>query len=136
MLRHFAKNKFWILTGVELIAIAYMFSVGLSRFDKHVPSSIMLISEPFFRFITYSIGTALIIQGIWDIYWYRIREVSRILAGGIAGVWAGAYWMSDTTFGHLSIIPLGMTFLLIRILVELLYNDTYFAKGEGKNYEL
>jgi len=27
MLRHIAKNRFWIITGAELITVAFMFSI-------------------------------------------------------------------------------------------------------------
>lgn len=126
MLKHIIKNRFWILTGAELITIAFMFSIGFSVIDIHVPESFQLVSRPSFRLLVIAIGVAMIVQSVWDITWYYIREVTRLAAACVVGMMASAFLLSDLNTLHVTLVPLGLMFLLIRMLSDLLTDNTLF----------
>lgn len=126
MIKHIIKNRFWILTGAELITIAFMFSIGFSVIDIHVPESFQLVSRPSFRLLVITIGVAMIFQSVWDTTWYYIREVTRLAAAGVVGMMASAFLLSDLNTLHVTLVPLGLMFLLIRILFDLLTDNTLF----------
>lgn len=126
MLKHIIKNKFWIITGAELITIAFMFSIGFSVIDIHVPASFQLVAHPSFRLLVIAIGVAMIVQSIWDITWYYIREVTRLAAAGVVGMMMSAFLLSDLNTLHITLVPLGLMFLLVRILIDLLTDNTLF----------
>ena len=126
MIKHIIKNKFWIITGAELITIAFMFSIGFSVIDIHVPASFQLIAHPSFRLLVITDGVAMIVQSVWDITWYYIREVTRLAAAGVVGMMMSAFLLSDLNTLHITLVPLGLMFLLVRILIDLLTDNTLF----------
>ena len=126
MIKHIIKNKFWIITGAELITIAFMFSIGFSVLDIHVPASFQLVAHPSFRLLVIADGVAMIVQSVWDITWYYIREVTRLAAAGVVGMMMSAFLLSDLNTLHITLVPLGLMFLLARILIDLLTDNTLF----------
>ena len=126
MIKHVIKNRFWIITGAELITIAFMFSIGFSVIDIHVPASFQLVAHPSFRLLVIAIGVAMIVQSIWDINWYYIREITRLASAGVVGMMMGAFLMSDLNTLHITLVPLGLMFLLFRILIDLMTDNTLF----------
>ena len=126
MLRHIAKNRFWIITGAELITVAFMFSIRFLALDVHTPDSFSIVATPVFQFITVAVSVAMIIQSLWDISYHFIREITRLLAVGITSMMMMAFWLSDLSTLHVTLVPLGMMYLLIRMLIDLATDNTLF----------
>src|SRR5699024_2648407 len=133
MLRHIAKNRFWIITGAELITVAFMFSIRFLALDVHTPDSFSIVATPVFQFITVAVSVAMIIQSLWDISYYFIREITRLLAVGVTTMMMMAFWLSDLSTLHVTLVPLGMMYLLIRMLLDLATDNTLFKKTERGN---
>ena len=132
MLRHIAKNRFWIITGAELITVAFMFSIRFLALDVHTPASFSIVATPAFQFITVAVSVAMIIQSLWDISYHFIREITRLLAVGITSMMMMAFWLSDLNTLHVTLVPIGLTFLLIRMLLDLTTDNTLFKNGKGQ----
>ena len=132
MLRHIAKNRFWIITGAELITIAFMFSIRFLALDIHTPDSFSIVATPVFQFITVAVSVAMIIQSLWDISYHFIREITRLLAVGITSMMMMAFWLSDLSTLHITLVPIGLMFLLIRMLLDLATDNTLFKNGKGQ----
>lgn len=126
MLRHIAKNRFWIITGAELITVAFMFSIRFLALDVHTPDSFSIVATPVFQFITVAVSMAMIIQSLWDISYHFIREITRLLAVGVTSMMMMAFWLSDLSTLHVTLVPLGMMYLLIRMLLDLATDNTLF----------
>ena len=132
MLKHIIKNRFWILTGAELITIAFMFSIRFLVLDVHTPASFSIVSTPAFQFVTVAVSVAMIIQSLWDISFHFIREITRLLAVGVTCMMMMAFWLSDLNTLHVTLVPIGLTFLLIRMLLDLAADNTLFKNGKGQ----
>ena len=132
MLRHIVKNRFWIITGVELITVAFMFSIRFLALDVHTPDSFSIVATPVFQFITVAVSVAMIIQSLWDLSYHFIREITRLLAVGITSMMMMAFWLSDLSTLHVTLVPLGMMYLLIRMLLDLATDNTLFKNGKGQ----
>ena len=132
MLRHIAKNRFWIITGAELITVAFMFSIRFLVLDVHTPASFSIVATPVFQFITVAVSVAMIIQSLWDISYHFIREITRLLAVGVTCMMMMAFWLSDLNTLHVTLVPIGMLFLLIRMLLDLATDNTLFKNGKGQ----
>ena len=132
MLRHIAKNRFWIITGAELITVAFMFSIRFLALDVHTPASFSIVATPVFQFITVAVSVAMIIQSLWDISYHFIREITRLLAVGITSMMMMAFWLSDLSTLHITLVPIGLMFLLIRMLLDLATDNTLFKNGKGQ----
>ena len=132
MLRHIAKNRFWIITGAELITVAFMFSIRFLALDVHTPASFGIVATPAFQFLTVAVSVAMIIQSLWDISYHFIREITRLLAVGITTMMMMAFWLSDLSTLHVTLVPLGMMYLLIRMLLDLAADNTLFKNGKGQ----
>ena len=132
MLRHIAKNRFWIITGAELITVAFMFSIRFLALDVHTPDSFSIVATPVFQFITVAVSVAMIIQSLWDISYHFIREITRLLAVGVTTMMMMAFWLSDLSTLHITLVPIGLMFLLIRMLLDLATDNTLFKNGKGQ----
>ena len=132
MLRHIAKNRFWIITGAELITVAFMFSIRFLALDVHTPASFSIVATPAFQFVTVAVSVAMIIQSLWDISYHFIREITRLLAVGITSMMMMAFWLSDLSTLHITLVPLGLMFLLIRMLIDLATDNTLFKNRKGQ----
>src|SRR5699024_3469972 len=132
MLRHIAKNRFWIITGAELITVAFMFSIRFLALDVHTPASFSIVTTPVFQFITVAVSVAMIIQSLWDISYHFIREITRLLAVGITSMMMMAFWLSDLSTLHITLVPLGLMFLSIRMLIDLATDNTLFKNRKGQ----
>ena len=132
MLRHIAKNRFWIITGAELITIAFMFSIRFLALDVHTPASFSIVATPAFQFVTVAVSVAMIIQSLWDISYHFIREITRLLAVGVVSMMMMAFWLSDLSTLHITLVPIGLMFLLIRMLLDLATDNTLFKNGKGQ----
>ena len=132
MLRHIVKNRFWIITGLELITVAFMFSIRFLALDVHTPDSFSIVATPVFQFITVAVSVAIMIQSLWDISYHFIREITRLLAVGITSMMMMAFWLSDLSTIHITLVPIGMMFLLIRMLIDLATDNTLFKNRKGQ----
>ena len=132
MLKHIIKNRFWILTGAELITIAFMFSIRFLVLNVHTPASFSIVATPAFQFVTVAVSVAMIIQSLWDISYHFIREITRLLAVGVTSMMMVAFWLSDLSTLHVTLIPLGLMFLLIRMLIDLATDNTLFNNRKGQ----
>ena len=132
MLKHIVKNRFWIITGAELITVAFMFSIRFLALDVHTPDSFSIVATPVFQFITVAVSVAMIIQSLWDISYHFIREITRLLAVGITSMMMMAFWLSDLSTLHITLVPLGLMFLLIRMLIDLATDNTLFKNRKGQ----
>ena len=132
MLKHIIKNRFWIITGAELITIAFMFSIRFLVLDVHTPASFSIVATPVFQFITVAVSVAMIIQSLWDISYHFIREITRLLAVGVTTMMMMAFWLSDLSALHITLVPLGLMYLLIRMLLDLATDNTLFKNGNGQ----
>ena len=132
MLRHIAKNRFWIITGAELITVAFMFSIRFLVLDVHTPASFSIVATPVFQFITVAVSVAMIIQSLWDISYHFIREITRLLAVGVVSMMMMAFWLSDLSTLHITLVPLGLMYLLIRMLLDLATDNTLFKNGKER----
>ena len=132
MLRHIAKNRFWIITGLELITVAFMFSIRFLVLNVHTPASFSIVSTPAFQFVTVAVSVATIIQSLWDISYHFIREITRLLAVGITSMMMMAFWLSDLSTLHITLVPLGLMYLLIRMLLDLATDNTLFKNGKER----
>ena len=132
MLRHIAKNRFWVITGLELVTIAFMFSIRFLVLDAETPKSFSIVSTPAFQFVTVVVSVAMIIQSLWDISYHFIREITRLLAVGVTCMMMMAFWLSDLSTLHITLVPLGMMYLLIRMLLDLATDNTLFKNGKGQ----
>ena len=132
MLKHIIKNRFWILTGAELITIAFMFSIRFLVLDADTPKSFSIVSTPAFQFVTVAVSVAMIIQSLWDISYHFIREITRLLAVGITSMMMMAFWLSDLSTIHITLVPIGLMFLLIRMLIDLATDNTLFKNRKGQ----
>lgn len=132
MLKHIIKNRFWILTGAELITIAFMFSIRFLVLEVGTPESFRIISTPAFQFVTVAVSVAMIIQSLWDLSYHFIREITRLLAVGVTTMMMMAFWLSDLSTLHVTLVPLGMMYLLIRMLLDLATDNTLFKNGKGQ----
>ena len=132
MIKHIIKNRFWILTGAELITIAFMFSIRFLVLDVHTPDSFSIVATPVFQFITVAVSVAMIIQSLWDISYHFIREITRLLAVGVVSMMMMAFWLSDLSTLHITLVPIGLMFLLIRMLLDLATDNTLFKNGKGQ----
>ena len=132
MLRHIVKNRFWIITGAELITVAFMFSIRFLVLDVHTPDSFSIVATPVFQFITVAVSVAMIIQSLWDISYHFIREITRLLAVGITSMMMMAFWLSDLSTLHITLVPIGLMYLLIRMLLDLATDSTLFKNRKGQ----
>lgn len=132
MLRHIVKNRFWIVTGLELVTVAFMFSIRFLVLDVDTPKSFSIVATPSFQFVTVAICVAMIIQSLWDISYHFIREITRLLAVGVTSMMMMAFWLSDLRTLHITLIPLGLMFLLIRMLIDLATDNTLFRNGKER----
>ena len=132
MLKHIIKNRFWIITGAELITVAFMFSIRFLVLDVHTPDSFSIVATPVFQFITVAVSVAMIIQSLWDISYHFIREITRLLAVGITSMMMMAFWLSDLSTLHITLVPIGLMFLLIRMLIDLATDNTLFKNRKGQ----
>lgn len=132
MLRHIVKNRFWVITGLELVTIAFMFSIRFLVLDADTPKSFSIVSTPAFQFVTVAVSVAMIIQSIWDISFHFIREITRLLAVGVTCMMMVAFWLSDLSTLHVTLVPLGLMYLLIRMLLDLATDNTLFKNGKGQ----
>src|SRR5699024_4416760 len=132
MLRHIVKNRFWIITGLELVTVAFMFSIRFLVLDADTPKSFSIVSTPAFQFVTVAVSVAMIIQSLWDISYHFIREITRLLAVGITSMMMMAFWLSDLSTLHITLAPLGLMFLLIRMLIDLATDNTLFNNRKGQ----
>lgn len=132
MLRHIVKNRFWVITGLELVTIAFMFSIRFLVLDADTPKSFSIVSTPAFQFVTVAVSVAMIIQSLWDISYHFIREITRLLAVGITSMMMMAFWLSDLSTLHITLAPIGLMFLLIRMLIDLATDNTLFNNRKGQ----
>ena len=132
MLRHIVKNRFWVITGLELVTIAFMFSIRFLVLDADTPKSFSIVSTPAFQFVTVAVSVAMIIQSLWDISYHFIREITRLLAVGVTTMIMMAFWLSDLSTLHITLVPIGLMFLLIRMLIDLATDNTLFKNRKGQ----
>lgn len=128
MIKHIVKNRFWLITGAELITVAFMFSIGFSVLDVHVPASFQLVAHPSFRLIVIVVGVAMMVQSVWDIRWYYIRELTRLVGTGLVTMMMTAFLLSDLNTLHITLVPIGLMFLLVRMLIDLTTDNTLFKR--------
>ena len=109
-----------------------MFSIKFLVLDADTPESFRVVATPAFQFVTVAVSVAMIIQSLWDISYHFIREIARLLAVGVVSMMMMAFWLSDLNTLHVTLVPIGLMFLLIRMLLDLAADNTLFKNGKGQ----
>ena len=116
--KHISKNFVWIKIGVEEFIIGLLMLLQYQNFDARLPSVLGMFGSPIAGFIYVLIGVVMVVNFIWDFYWYRIRLALIIFSGAIFGIITSGYFLNDYFVGKITAMPY---FLLIAS-AEILFN--------------
>lgn len=122
MLTRFFKNHFWIEQGFETLWVAwyleYFQNSFVARDDAWIDSIFSHLDDPWVPMIITFIGAFAIIVGLWDIHWFRARQ---LMAGSLQFVWtmfALAFIWHDVQVGMIG----WMTGICIMICIRIFTN--------------
>lgn len=116
--KHISKNFVWIKIGVEEFIIGLLMLLQYQNFDTRLPSVLGMFGSPIAGFIYVLIGVVMVVNFIWDFYWYRIRLVLIIFSGAIFGIITSGYFLNDYFVGKITAMP----YFLLIVSAEILFN--------------
>lgn len=74
--RHIQRNAFWIITGLELIAVAVYF-LFIGKLDPDLPPYLYMLGDGGFQLFFYTGGVLSIVVGIWDFWYFGVEILQR-----------------------------------------------------------
>ncbi|QHJ76600.1 MAG: hypothetical protein [Bacteriophage sp.] len=133
MRRHFKKNKEWVLCAIEEIIVGLVILMNGHHLNEHVPPILQWTDNTISGLIYLILGVVLLINALWDFYWYRIRIT---LIGVSAGMWAAlaaSYLLNSYYTGVISFMPFLLVVIFTRVLIAAYQEPVHKLKG-GASY--
>lgn len=117
MIKHFHKNFVWIKIGVEEFIVGMLMILQYQNFDARVPQILGVFGSQAAGLFYILVGIIMIINFVWDFYWYRIRLILIVLSGAIFGILTSGYFLNDYFVGKITPMP----YFLLVVSFEILY---------------
>ncbi|WP_273752478.1 hypothetical protein [Leuconostoc mesenteroides] len=133
MLRHFWKNRKWVTIAAEQIIIGVIIMLHYQQLDGRLPPALGLLDDPILGLVYVLIGVTLMMNSLWDFYWYHIRIVLIALSGGMWVILTSSYAMSDIVRGQLTVTPFIFALITLNVLLSAWEEPRYKLKG-GERY--
>lgn len=133
MRHHFIKNKEWVLCAMEEIIVGLVILIRGHQFDNRLPPILQWTDSTTAGLIYLIIGVVLLINALWDFYWYRIRIT---LIGISAGMWAAlaaSYLLNSFYTGVIDFMPFLLVVIFARVLIAAYQEPVHKLKG-GASY--
>lgn len=131
MKRHFWKNRQWITIAIEEIVVGLVIMLHYQQLDARMPPALGLFDDAPFGLLYLSVGIVLLVNSLWDFYWYRIRFVLIALSGGLWTMPTVSYAMSDLITHNLTIIPFIFCIITINVYLSAWIEPRHKLKGGG-----
>ena len=131
MLRHLLRNASWIMTAIETFGLGIMLLNDYLRIDHHVPPPFDRADNPTFAIFMIVIGAIMLINFVWDFWWYRVRLILISLIGMIWAYMTSSFIWSDfeiPAHPHISFASFLSLMVLFRILVAA-YKEPIYKLG-------
>lgn len=133
MKKHFWKNRNWVTVAVEEIIIGVIIMLHYQQLDGRLPWALGLLDNQILGLTYVLIGLTLLVNSLWDFYWYRIRLVLIALSGGMWALLAGSYIMNIVVTGDVTIAPFIFIVITINVFLSAWEEPRYKLKG-GERY--
>lgn len=99
MIRHLNRNKTWIIIGLVQIFTGFVIIMHNQQLDKRLPPLLGLFDDIPIGVLYLFLGVMVLINFIWDFYWYYIRVVLVILSEMMFMLLFISYAMNDYVTG-------------------------------------
>lgn len=132
MKRHFWKNRPWVTIAIEEIVIGVLIMMHYQQLDLRLPPALGLLDNASVGVAYMLIGVTLLINSLWDFYWYRIRLILIALSGGMWTLLTVSYAMNDIVRGTPTIAPFIFAIITSNVFFDAWVEPRHKLKGGGR----
>lgn len=132
MKRHFRKNRWWVTIAVEEIVIGIIIMLHYQQLDLRLPPALGPLDDAPVGIAYLLIGVTLLINSLWDFYWYHIRIILISLSGGMWTLLTDSYAINDIVRGTPTIVPFIFAIITANVFFSAWEEPRYKLKGGGR----
>lgn len=129
MKRHFWKNRQWVTISVEEIVVGLVVMLHYQQLDIRLPPALGLLDDAPFGMLYIIVGVVLLVNSLWDFYWYRIRLVLIALSGGMWTALTFSYAINDYVTNNVTIVPFIFGIITLNVFLSAWDEPRYKLKG-------
>lgn len=129
MKRHFWKNRQWVTIAVEEIVVGLVVMLHYQQLDIRLPPALGLLDDAPFGMLYITVGVVLLVNSLWDFYWYRIRLVLIALSGGMWTALTFSYAINDYVTSTVTIVPFIFGIITLNVFLSAWDEPRYKLKG-------
>ncbi|CAH1853352.1 hypothetical protein [Convivina praedatoris] len=129
MKRHILLNEDMIITAWETIMLGLVILVQSQQLHHRLPPILDWTDDVSSGMIFLVLGILVLVNAVWDFYWYRIRVV---LLSSMAFLWstlAASFLLDDLSDHHITIVPLLFITVVVRIMLIAKREPPYKMNG-------
>lgn len=129
MSRHFWLNRKWVTVTVEEIIIGVIIMLQYQNFDIRIPAIFGVFGSIYAGYVYFIVGIVMLVNVLWDFYWYRIRIVLISLSGGIYSCLTFSFALNDYITGKLTLSTLFLLVITINLFLSAWEEPRHKMKG-------
>lgn len=133
MIRHFWLNRKWVTVAVEEMIIGVIVLLQYQNFDVRMPYVFGIFGSVYAGYLYFSVGLVMLLNFLWDFYWYGIRIVLISLSGGIFSCLTFSFAINDYIIGKMTLSTLLLLVITINLFLSAWEEPRYKLKG-GEHY--
>jgi len=101
MIRHLNKNKTWIIIGLAQVLTGIVIILNSQQLDTRIPKTLSIFDDVPIGAVYLFIGIMVIVNFVWDFYWYYIRVVLIVASEMMFTLLFISYAINDYILGGL-----------------------------------
>lgn len=120
ILRHLAKNRFWLATGLEIFALAFYFVLESNYFFEYPPlhSVLFYLDDPLAILLLGIAATLVVAFAIWDFQWFYSFPIVIGVSFAVFSLYFGGFLLLDIDHGNIGVGTILTGAVLVRIIFE------------------
>lgn len=99
MRHHLNRNKTWVIIGLIQVWVGYVTIMRTQQLDAHLPPMLGVFDDMPIGILYLLIGTLLIVNTVWDFYWYGIRVFLIVMSTMMFTFLSSSYIFNDFLHG-------------------------------------
>lgn len=129
MSRHFWLNRKWVTVAVEEMIIGVIVFLQYQNFDIRIPAVFGIFGSIYAGYLYFSVGLVMLVNVLWDFYWYKVRIVLISLSGGIFSCLTLSFAFNDYIIGKLTLSTLLLLVVTINLFLSAWEEPRHKMKG-------
>ncbi|CAH1853679.1 hypothetical protein R078131_00815 [Convivina intestini] len=132
MFKHFKNNKYMLLIALVTAYTGILFINQSQQLHHRLPDILDWVDNFQSGLIFLIIGILLLVNAIWDFYWYRIRVILLTSSSVMWSILATSMLLDELDDNHIGLLPI-LPIVMLVLTMMIAYDEPPYKMKGGEN---